>query len=295
MRQFILGANVAYPASTVKEYTSVAAGAVGFFYNNNGVPTVMTTGAEAKMGNIVLGRAAKDGGPVVIPFHKNNFSYSKGTYIAATTFKATVTLTAPTKVGDYSLIVVRKGVKFNERSQWTAMVHVKDTTGTDATKLATAMVKAINANGVGSGVTATNAAGVVTITADDTGVDYNVLGADNLTGITVTVATTGKSAYGDAKYVQDLAEKAAADAGFEYTYKEAGEYLYPLYGVSPLAQPNKTDTGFDIFTLRFSEPRDVKTKDEVVNQIIQIALPKGTAAGTTIETICKALSGIATT
>ena len=95
--------------------------------------------------------------------------------------------------------------------------------------------------------------------------------------------------YGSAVYVADLADKAAADAGFEYTYDEGVDF-YPGYHLNPLAQPNAEDTGFDIFTIRCAEPRDVKTRDEVVHQIVQVAFPHG--VGAAFEDICKKLAGI---
>ena len=292
MRQFILGANVAYATGT--DLSKVADGAIGFFYNKDGVPTASADGSGiTNEAMIVLGRSADKGGPIVLPFFKNNFSYVKGVYQAATKFSAKVTIPTPTKIGDYSIIVVRKGVKFNERNKWTAMIHVRDVNMT-ANDLAAKIAEQINNMTIGSGVTATTDTAKITITAVNGGVDYEILGADELFGLDVTVSVKGIPAYGSAKYVQDLAEKAAADAGFEYTYRDAYYYLYPDYPLNPLKQNDAADTGFTIFTLRFAEPRDVKTRDEVVNQIIQVAFPTGAAAITTFETVCKALAGIAT-
>ena len=212
MRQFLLGAKVAYATGT--DLSKVADGAIGFFYNKDGAPTVTATGKEiTSEAMIVLGRPADKGGPVVLPFFKNNFSYVKGVYEAATKFSAEVTIPAPTKIGDYSLIVVLKGVKFNERNKWTAMVHVRDVTMT-ANTLAAKIAEQINNMTAGSGVTATAATAKITITATKEGVDYEILGADELFGLDVTVSAQGLPAYGSAKYIQDLAEKAAADAGF---------------------------------------------------------------------------------
>ena len=288
MRQFLLCGNVAYTTAT--QLDNVANGAVGFFYNNNGQLKVTNTGAEiTKEAMLVLGRSG-NAGPVVLPIFKNNFSYVKGEYTAATTFKAETTIAAPTQVGDYSIIVAKKGVKFNERNKWTAMVHIKDIS-TTANTLAQKLADAINANSVGSGVSASVDTAKITITATEAGVDYEIIGADLLTGQIVTVSVSGIPAYGDASYVQDLANKAAADAGFEYTYRDDVNYLYPYYPLNPLAQADTTDTGFTIFTLRFAEPRDVKTRDEVVNQIIQVAFPTGATPITTFETVLKALAG----
>ena len=283
MRQFILAGNVAYASGN--NISQVADGAVGVFYNKDGVPTASTTGKEfTKEAMLVLGRSADKGGPIVIPIYNNKFSYVK-----STTFSANVTVSAPVNTGDYSLIVVLKGVKFNERNKWTAMVHVSDTSLT-AEVLAEKLAAQINNNSDGSGVTASASSGVVTITANKAGVDYEVLGADELFGIEVTVSANGIPARGDAKYVQDLAEKAAADSGFEYTYRDAYYYLYPEYPLNPLKSADATDEGFTIFTLQFAEPRDVKTRDEVVNQIVQVAFPTGAAGIATFETVCKGLA-----
>lgn len=288
MRQFILAGAGAY--ATGANLNAVAAGAVGVFYNKDGVLTASTKGTEfTKEAMLVLGRSANNGGPIVLPIFKNNFSYVKGEYSAATKFVAETTISAPTQVGDYSLIVALKGVKFNERNKWTAMVHVKDTT-TTAAELAKKLADAIN-NNAGSGVTAAAETTKITITADTAGVDYAVIGADLLFGQAVTVTTQGIPAYGDSKYVSDLADKAAADAGFEYTYRDAYYYLYPNYPLNPLKANDATDTGFTIFTLRFAEPRYVRTRDEVVNQIIQVAFPTGAAGIAAFETVCKGLAG----
>lgn len=289
MRQFLLAGKVAY-ASATNDLTKVAEGAIGVFHNVNGVLTVDNTGQNVKNeAMLVLGRNAENGGPVVLPIFKNNFSFVKGVYEAASKFTAEVTIPDPTKIGDYSLIVVLKGTKFNERNKWTAMVHVKDIE-INAAALATKLVEQIN-NNSGHGVTASAEGAKITLTADKSGIDYNVLGADELFGVNVNVTANGAPAYGDAGYVQDLAEKAAADAGFEYTYRDANYYMYPKFGVSPSAQPNAADAGYTIFTLRFAEPRDVKTRDEVVNQIVQVAFPTGAAAIATFETVCNGLAG----
>lgn len=289
MRHFLLAKDVAYPSQT--ELNQVTDGAVGFYYNEDGVLTVDATGEKvktAKEAMLVLGRSVENGGPVVLPFFNKSFSYVKGEYKTATTFEAKVTIPTPDVIGDYSLVIALKGVKFNERNKWTAMVYVKNNT-TTAEELANALTKAINDNGNGPKVTASVSGAVITIKGINAGVDYEVFGADNLFGLEVTTVSHGHMAFGDAKYVQNLADIAAADAGFEYTYRDAYYYLYPKYQANPLAQPNAVDVGYTIFTLRFAEPRDVKTRDEVVNQIVQVAFPTGSASITTFETVCKEL------
>lgn len=290
MRQFLLGKNVDYASGA--DLSAVADGAIGIFVNVDGELTAATTGKEVtKEAMLVLGRPSDKGGPIVLPIYKNNFSFVKGVYQPATKFTATFAVPAPTKIGDYSIIVVLKGTKFNERNKWTAMVHVKDVTMT-ANTLASKLAAAINGNTIGSGVKATVSTSTITITAEKSGVDYEILGADELFDVKATIKDKGLSAYGDAKYIQDLAEKAAADAGFEYTYRDAYTYLYPNYSLNPLKADDAKDTGFTIFTLKFSEPRDVKTRDEVVNQIIQVAYPTGATCIKAFETVLKGIAGI---
>lgn len=293
MRQFILGKNIAYASGS--DLSKVAEGAIGVFYNNNGNIAASSTGKEFQSeAMLVLGRPAAKGGPVVLPIHKNKFSYVKGVYSPATTFSANFTLEDPVRIGDYTIIVAKKGIKFNERNKWSASIYVKDTSIL-AADLATKLAKQINANGDQSGVTAVVSGAKITITANNKGEDFEVLGADELMGLTVTTTAHGIPAYGDAKYIQDLADKAAADAGFEYTYMDANYYMYPNYPLDPLKANALTDSGFTIFTLKFAEPRNTKTLDDVVNQIVQVAFPTGATAIATFETVCKGMAGIVTT
>lgn len=306
MRQFILAKSVATSVpATLDEVTD---GAIGLFYNKDGVLTVDGDGTKTtKEAMLVLGRPKEKGGPVVFPVFKNNFSYVKGEYEDPTVdyFTATLTIPAPTRIGDYSLIVVKKGLKFNERNKWTAVIHVHDVTMT-ADTLAAKLAKAIN-NNIGSEVEAITNGAALTITGKRKKVDYEIVGADLLfdystigfkqsdyAGQFTTCEHVLPVVYGDVEYVKDLAEKAAADAGFEYTYRDAYYYLYPNYPLNPLAQDDAKDEGYVIFTLRFAEPRDVKTRDEVVNQIVQVAFPKS-ADYSTFETICKGLAGVTAT
>ena len=306
MRQFLLGKNVAYPTTALSN-DSVVDGAIGFYFRKSDKTISPTaTGTEIiKDCMLIVNRPVDKGGHVVIPIHKNKFSYVKGVYQAGKVFKQVFTIPAPTTIGEYSMIVALKGVGFNQRNKWTASVYVKDINKT-ANELAEALAKAINNNTVGSKVVATASKATLTIdeqvVATDSkatltidgqvvGMDYEVIPADLLTGLAVTSTQKGEAAYGDAQYIIDLANKAAADAGFEYTYQEAGELMRPHYPLNPLEVSDAADKGFTIFTLSFAEPRDVKTRDEVVNQIVQVAFPTGATQITTFETVCKALAG----
>ena len=291
MRQFLLGKNVAYPTTALSN-NNVVDGAIGFYFrkpNNTIFPT--GTGTEiTKDCMLIVNRPVNKGGHIVIPIHKNKFSYVKGVYQAGKVFKQVFTIPAPTTIGEYSIIVALKGVGFNQRNKWTASVYIKDVNKT-ANELADALAKAINNNTVGSKVVATVSDTTLTIVGQVVGMDYEVIPADLLTGLIATSINKGEAAYGDAQYVIDLANKAAADAGFEYTYQEAGELMRPHYPLNPLEVSEAADKKFTIFTLSFAEPRNVKTRDEVVNQIVQVVFPTDAEQIINFETVCKALAG----
>lgn len=287
MRNFILAANAAYPTGT-----SLTAGQVSISYLNDGVETLVKDANTAKgiknRGMITWKNPNAELGQVVFPFYKKDLSYAVSEYTAATTFSANFTIPSVEASSDYTVIIVKNGVKFNERNKWTSTIHAgkNDTVKTVANKIAAH----INANTVGSGVSAVSdksIQGKVTITAKKAGQPYTIVLADELQGLTVTT-TAGCPAINDAAAIKDMANKAAADAGFEYTYDEFAGF-YPAYPLNPLAQPDKADTGFTVYTIRFAEPRDMKTRDEVVHQIIQIAYPTDSAAIDTLKTILDAL------
>lgn len=289
MRNFILAANAAYPTAV----PLTAAGQVSISYLNDGGETLVKDGTTAAglkdRGMITWKNPNSELGQIVFPFYKKDLSYSVSKYRAATTFSASFTITSVEASSDYTVIIVKNGVKFNERNKWTSTIHAgkNDTVKNIADKIAAH----INANTVGSGVSAisdTKTEGKITITAKKAGQPYTIVLADELQGLAVTTITAGLPAINDAAAIKEMANKAAADAGFEYTYDEfAG--LYPAYPLNPLAQPDKADTGFTVYTIRFAEPRDMKTRDEVVHQIIQIAYPTSSAAIDTLKTILDAL------
>ena len=293
MRQFILAKGLVTSGS-VDADNSANYGKVGVGYVDKAT-NKLTFGAAADMtkildegeGYIVLLRSNEQMGNVVLPFHKNHFSFVKGTYVAATAYSAEVTIPEVNPYLDYTLIVVEKGKKFNERSKWTATVRSKesDTAATIAEKLGEQFTAKL-----GLKVTVEVEDAKLTFTGKEAGVDFKLVPADELTDIEVT-ETSATAGYGSAKYITDLANKAAADAGFEYTYDEGFDF-YKNYPLDPLAGSPAQDTGFTIYTLRCAEPRDVKTRDEVVHQIIQVAFPTGQDGA--FEAICKKLADIRT-
>lgn len=279
MRQFLLAGSGAYPSAL-----PLTAGQVAFTALVNGVETIDADGSKIK-NTFYLNLKKASGDTVVLPGYKRHFTYVKGAYEAGSAYIANVTITAPTAEGHYTLILVKKGLKFNERNRWTATVPVK--VGDAANAVASKLGKFFEANASNLNITVAVDGAKITITGNAKSEDFKLMGADDLTGIAVT-ETAAKAAYGDAEYVKDLANKAAADAGFLYTYEDLD--INPGYPLNPLAQNDKADTGFTIFTLRFAVPRNVKTRDEVVHQIVQVAFPTGAGAIATFETVCKALA-----
>lgn len=277
MRQLFIAGNVAYTtaATDTKDLTKLEAGAIGIFDNAGAKVTAALTTLKDYV-TIALGRGANLPPLIMDEVNLASLSVVKGEYQAATKFTAKITVPTPTADKDYTVIVVKKGVQFNERNKWTSTVRAKE--GDTAENVAAALVKLVKAKMATCGVDASNAAGVITFTAVNSGEDYTVVGADELLGVSLTAVTQGQPAYGDADYVKNLASQAAAGKGFEYT-DPCDVDIYPGY-------PEKVDaTSYTIYTLRFANPRKVKTKDEVVNQILQIAVPTGADQITTLDTI----------
>lgn len=274
MRQFLLAGTGAYPSAL-----PLNAGQFAITVLKNGKETISADGTDIEdIFYLNLGR--EDGNTVVIAGSPRHFSYVKGVFADGKVYSGNVTITAPAADGHYSLILVKKGLKFNERNRWTATVPVK--IGDTADAVAAKLGKFFEANATNLNIKVVVAAAKITITGLAKGEDFTLIGADDLMGVAVT-ETNAEVGYGSAKYVTDLADKAAADAGFLYTYKDLD--INPGYPLNPLAQADAVDAGYTIFTLRFAVPRHTKTRDEVVHQIVQVAFPTGAEAIATVEAI----------
>lgn len=286
MRTFLLGSK----SDLGDDLTALTVGQLAFSALVNGQHTVDSDGTKIKdKGYIFLGKEDAKGGDVIVPIYKNNFSFTKMVYQAAGAYTGDFTIPAPTVGDDLTVVVVKKGVQFNERNKWTATMRVKD--GQDASACAKELAEQLN-NNPASGVKAVAAAAKITITAVNKGEDYKIALGDDLFGVAVT-ETPAVTPLADANYIKDLAMKAAADAGIEYTYQDPANLIYPGYPLNPLAQPDSVDAGYTVFTLKFAEPREMKTVDQSINQIVQIALPTGATAIAKVETILKAIAGVA--
>ena len=285
MRQFILAKTF---QATTANLDALGDGAVGVYDLSTGVPKQLTysssvvTNAIKSVGCLAVGTAK---GTVTIPLHANKFSFVEGVYSAGATFSQKITVVKRGTVGDYTVIVAKKGQPCNERYKWTASYHVFDPDMT-ADDIAASLAKEINASCAGAGVKATVATNVITVTASESGVDYSIVLADNANLSTLSALTTGKKAMFDAEAIKDMYMKAAADAGIEYTYQDGTSLIYPNY---PLRQDTALSAEYVVFTLKFAEPRAVGTTDEVVNQVVQVAFPKSASNIASFEAILGAI------
>lgn len=277
MKQLLISQKKAYAESTAKstDLTTVPEGTVAIFDLKTG--NLLTSAAKAKGDfSIVVGRGTNKM-PLMFPeVNLKTLEVTKATYQAGATFTAKITVPTPEKGTHYTVVVTKKGTVFNERNNWTFTTVATTTTAADVAKQITAQ---INGNKYQLGVKAEYTGGAITITALEEGKDYEVLGADGLMGVAPTDVTHGKKAELDKADIQDLASRCAAGKGFNDTYAD-GDSIYPGY-------PEVVDEDqYVLYTLRFAVPRvAAKQRDEVVYQIVHLAVPVGSASIATLDVI----------
>lgn len=277
MKQLFICQKKAYATSTAKstDLTTVPEGTIAIFDLATGA--LLTNAAKAAGDfSIVVGRAS---GKMPLMFPEVNvktLQVTKATYQAGATFTAKITVPTPEKGTHYTVVITKKGTVFNERNNWTFTTMATTTTAADVAKQLTAQ---INGNKYQLGVKAEYTGGAITITALEAGKDYEVLGADGLMGVAPTEVTNGKKAELDKADIQDLASRCAAGKGFNDTYAD-GDGIYPGY-------PEVVDEDqYVLYTLRFAVPRvAAKQRDEVVYQIVHLAVPVGSASIATLDVI----------
>ena len=275
MKQLFICKKTAYATSSAKatDLTTVPDGTIALFALSDGT---LLTAAPTGNFSIVVGRAT-DKMPLMFPeVDIKSLQVTKASYEAAKTFTAKITVPTPEKGTHYTVIVTKKGTVFNERSNWTFTTVATTTTAADVAKQ---IVSQINGNKYNLGVKAENTGGAITITALEAGKDFEVLGADGLSGIAPTDVTHGKKAELDKEDIKDLASRCAAGKGFNYLDCD-GKEIYPGY------PEIVNEDQYVLYTLRFAVPRvSAKQRDEVVYQTVYIAVPVGAGAITTLDTI----------
>ena len=280
MKQLIITKNVAYAdgASNYNDISTINKGSLAIFEPSTGK---LVSTAEDLKGNVavVCGR-----GKDKMPFHFPEVDVRSLTVTKAVPsdetkaakFSAKITIPATEKGKEYTLIFAKTGVVFHERNRWTYTALAKSDVASDVAK---ALVASINANTVTSGLTAEVEDTAVVVTAAEVGVNFEVIPADELMGVEVTDVVVGKKATLDKAYIQDLASRCAAGKGFNLLADD-GKEIYPGY-------PEVVeDDEYVLYTLRFAVPRvAAKQRDEVVYQLLHIAVPVGAASITTLDSI----------
>lgn len=280
MKQLIvLDSDATYASESYNSFGTEEPNVIGLYSDVNGMPV---TKADDLKNNIALAYVNNNLKITHFPeIDVKSLTVTKAEYKAGNAFTATITIPTTEKGLQYTIIIAKKGTKLHERNTWTYTSVAKDDI---ASVVATDIVKQINANTNTSGVKATNSGGNITITAVsaptiDQVYDYEVIGADELTGVKPTSVTPGKAEILGKEYVKDLASRCAAGKGFNYL-AEDGKDLYPGY------LENITENQYVMYTLRFAVPRmSGKQRDEVVYQTLHIAIPKGSHAITVLDAI----------
>ena len=262
MRQFILAAG--FTATEGTDTSAVGAGKLTMVIPDN------------KCANLVYKRTNEQGGDILFPIYPKDLTYTIANYAAPVKYKAVFKIPEITPFLDYTVTFVKKGLKFNERNKWSAVVHAGATA--TAETVAEAIVKCVKENkgGLGLEVVAGETTGAtIVVQAVKAGEDYAITFGDDLYGTALTSETKGKEAFMDAAMIKDLFNKAAADRGYEYTYDDFD--IYPGFEFNPLKTADAEDKGFKVYTIRFTEPRLMGTREEAVYQIVQVAFPTGAA------------------
>lgn len=275
MKQLYICQSKAYATASAKstDLTTVTEGVIALFDLFTGD---LITSTPKNNFSIVVGKGANK-----MPYHfpevdVKSLSVVRADYQAGATFTGKITIPTPTVGTEYTVVITKKGTVFNERNNWTFNALAKTTIAADVAKQIT---DAINGNTVQLGVKATYTGGAITITATQAGTDFEILGADGLMGVAPTSVTHGKKAELDKADIQDLASRCAAGKGFNYL-SDDGKDIYPGYPEVVSAD------SYSLYTLRFAVPRiSAKQRDEIVYQVVHIAVPTGAAAITTLNTI----------
>lgn len=202
-------------------------------------------------------------------------SISITTFDGANIYSAQFSVPEVQPYSDYTVIFIKKGKQFNERSNWTCTIHTgANTNNVNVAKQIETYLK--NNKAALQLSVKLNEANII-VTGPATGENYEIKLADELLNVTIE-QTYGSEGIGTLEYVKDLAAKCAADAGFEYTAEDALE-LYPGLNFDFTDTDGNKVEQFDVLNLRFAEPRLTGTHEELVYQMIHVAMPKGKAEG----------------
>lgn len=285
---FIVPASAAIDSQTPMDLNGLPEGAIGLYDLKD--PSDWLDAAVTDDFAIAYGRGANSPAIVIPEVNFKTLTVVKTEPSSATAYSAAVELKDVEVTGgeNYTLVLSKLGVHFNERSNYTATEFVPINSTKDIKDVALSLAKQLAAKAKFENLNIVVAIDdadpesatvsdlsdcVIAITALDGGA-YKLQGGDALTAIDVD-ETEHVDAVGDKAYVERLASMCAQNRGFSDTYAD-GPTTIPGYPM-PVA-----DTTYNIYTLRFAVPRaSAKTRDEVVNQLVHIAVAVGNTDVTT--------------
>lgn len=292
MRQLILATSLA-SAGTIASASNKAFG----FAPKGSASYSVTTSDFKDFFNAVLRRTADKDKDIFVPISKHNFTYSKLKVVSISSATSVAISLADVSVVEgyeYTIVFVRKGHKFNERSNYSFVCRAgyNETPASLATKIASYVNSQVGLN-LSAVVSSSTTITFSNVKKDEA---FEIKFADKLVGVkdgssnVITSASIQPATYDSSalqvedvkKYVADLMSKAAADAGFEYTYREND--IYPGFFGDQTIDLSDYASGAFVYTLSFAEPRQVKTIDDAVRQVVQVVLPSSVTV-TSLDTL----------
>lgn len=282
----IVNSTKALKSGVADDLTVLDAGQIGFFNlkpdasgGNAGKTTFLAAKPTENFG-IALGRGSNFPAFVIPEVDVNTLSVTVAAPKAGNAFQTKFIFPTPVVGKEYGVVIIKKGVVPNERNTWYASIVAKTTTAaTEAGKLVDAIKAKTNDM---FPVTASNSSAVVTIDGLNIGEGWAVQLVDELSGtaFTANFPVEATPNIGDTAYIKDLAQRCAADKGFNYL-DQASKDIYPGYPetVEEIAQADIATKGYTIFNLHFATKRESgKTGDEQVWQYVHIAVPTNNAS-----------------
>ena len=289
----IVNSAKALKSGVADDLTVLDAGQIGFFNlkpdasgGNAGKTTFLAAKPTENFG-IALGRGSNFPAFVIPEVDVNTLSVTVAAPSAGNAFQTKFTFPTPVVGKEYGVVIIKKGVVPNERNTWYVSIVANTTTAaTEAGKLVDAIKAKTNDM---FPVTASNASAVVTIEGLNIGEGWAVQLVDELSGTAFTANFPAEATpnIGDTAYIKDLAQRCAADKGFNYL-DQASKDIYPGYpeAVEDIAQADIATKGYTVFNLHFATKRESgKTGDEQIWQYVHIAVPTNNASLATITTI----------
>jgi len=285
MKQFVLLKNVALATDVthISDLTGLTDGALAIFDAAAGtlksLASASVTAALTK--DFFITKGAASGKPVTDILCNKDFTASKSQFSAGANKIATLVVPTPVIGEEYTIILTKKGKKFNERMNWTACFTAASTTAADvALGLKNALALMVDSHNV----TVT----VSTATITFTGNDFEDFEITNDFGGTYAVTTNFAAPTNDKTAIKELFRSCIGSRGFEYT-KDEKEEMYPEY--ANIVAQIESNTGYTVYSLRFANDRKVKTGANDVYQVVHLVVVEKTTNASTTASNYTAITG----